>query len=323
MKILICSYEDQVVGKVDDEIAILKQHLEDVEVVVKPYESEDQLVKDLKEVKGLLSVFIPIGQSVLEAAKSLEVISLSSTGYSNVDIEAAKQAGIKVCHIKEYCTAEVADHCMALMLSLCRKLPVYGEMVNKSNQWLYDGAGSIRRLSDHVLGIYGLGRIGQALALRAKAFGMKVVAVDPYLPKSLADEVGVELVDTRYIQENATIISNHMNATGINADYFDMEYFINLKKKPIFINVSRGDSVDEDALLEALDLGMIESIALDVFKAEEPDLSSSKFINRTDVIITPHAAFYSEGSMGDLKKISSMNLVYHFTDQSPKVFAYL
>lgn len=322
MKVLICSYADQVIGKVDDEIKMLRKHLPDVEITVKAYIDDNQLIEDLQGMDGLLSVFIPITDIVLKKASTLKVISLSSTGYSNVDIEAAKRNDIQVCHIKDYCTREVADHCMTLILSLTRRIPSYVDMVNKA-QWSYDGVGPIRRLSDHILGLYGLGRIGQALATRAKAFGMKVVAVDPYLPQEIAESIEVDLVDSSYIEENCTIISNHMNATNENRDFFNQVYFNRLKQKPVFINVSRGDCVDEMALLEALNSGLIESVGLDVLKAEEPDLVGSPFINRPDIILTPHTAFYSEGSMEALKTISAMNLVYHFTGDRDKVFAYL
>ena len=151
----------------------------------------------------------------------------------------------------------------------------------------------------------------------------KVLAVDPYVSPETAASLEVVLVDSEYIQEHATIISNHMNANAENINFFDLKYFEALKQQPAFVNVSRGASVDEDALLYALDHNLISDAALDVFKSEAPELSQMPLVAHEKTLLSPHAAFYSEEAIHDCDHISVMNLIYSLTDQHEKVFAYL
>lgn len=323
MKILICSYEKNLIKKMDYEIQCLNQYLPEAEIVVKQYVDQESFIKHLDGVDALLTVFIPINADVLKVAKSLKIISLSSTGYSNIDIKTASELGIKICNIYEYCTNEVADHAMALILTLGRKLKQYEKSINIDKIWQFDIASPVLRFSEHILGIYGLGRIGQAIAKRAKAFGMKVVAVDPYIPVDVAKKLGVELVDDTYIQQYATIISNHMNVTNENVNYFDQSYFQKLKCQPIFINVSRGESVNQNDLINALENGFIIGAGIDVLDSENPNLDNLPLLGMDNVIVTPHAAFYSEQSIMDLKHISVMNLIYALNEEHEQVFAYV
>ena len=146
-----------------------------------------------------------------------------------------------------------------------------------------------------------------------------MVAYDPYLPPAIAEQVHVKLVSPQYIQENCTIISNHMIQTAEVEDYFNEEFFSGLKRAPIFLNVARGGAVDEAALLDALETGKVSAAGLDVFKDENPDLSQNSFLGRNNVMVTPHAAFYSKESVARAQKISVENIIYYLKGEYEKV----
>eukprot|EP00831_Metopus_contortus_P061549 TRINITY_DN5341_c0_g1_i2.p1 TRINITY_DN5341_c0_g1~~TRINITY_DN5341_c0_g1_i2.p1 ORF type:complete len:194 (-),score=28.38 TRINITY_DN5341_c0_g1_i2:194-775(-) len=148
---------------------------------------------------------------------------------------------------------------------------------------------------------------------------MKVVAVDPYIKEEEAKNLNVELVNAEYVLENADIISNHMNQNNTNDKFFTIKEFRKMKKKPIFINVGRGSSVNEGDLLKAIDENLIRGAGLDVLTEENPCLENNKLVGRKNVIITPHAAFYSETSMKELQRISCENIVYYLNGEKEKV----
>lgn len=124
----------------------------------------------------------------------------------------------------------------------------------------------------------------------------------------------MKIVDSNYINENADIISNHMNQNNSNNNFFNLEEFKKMKKNPIFINVGRGSCVNEKDLLIALERNYIRGAGLDVLEAENPDIKNNKLVKRENVIITPHAAFYSETSMRELQRISCENIVNFFNN---------
>ena len=325
MKILICDYKDELKRNLDYEKNLLmdKFHeckVDDVTIEVCPYECEEQLIDEIKDVDVLLTAFIPINKHVLENATKLKCISINATGYGNVDIYEAGKRNIAVCNVKEYCTQEVAEHTMALMLSMVRGLKVHEKNI-ENGVWNYQNVCNIERLAGKTLAIFGLGRIGQAVAKRAKGFDLNIIAVDPYLPKEIGKKLGVKLVSKEEALRQADIISNHMNATSQNKSYFSIEEFKSMERKPYFLNIGRGECVDEEALLEALNKKMIRGAALDVLREENPDLKNNPLLSCENLYLTPHAAFYSETSMKELQRISCENIIYYMTNQEDKVFS--
>lgn len=321
MKVLIADLPKAQNRDIDYEINLLKSAFPDIQTVVYNYDEakKDEFKELLKDADALLTALIVMDRDMLDCAEKLKLISLTSTGYNFVDVACATEKNIAVVPVGEYCTDEVADHTMALMLALNRKLKNYVNIVDNQKLWLYKKAGVIHGLKGRMLGIFGLGKIGRAVALRAQAFGMEVVAYDPYLPEQIAKDIGVELVEPEYIMYNCDIISNHMIQTAEVADFFDRDFFSGLKKAPVFLNVGRGASVDEAALLDAIETGKISAAGLDVFKDENPDLTKSPFIGRDNVLITPHAAFYSAESVALCQKISVENIIYYLKGEYNKV----
>lgn len=319
MKILISDYEDELKRDLAYEEKILKRLGSDVEIKVYPYENKEALIRELVDVDVLLTAFLNIDEEVISRAPKLKCISVNATGYGTIDIKAAAQRKIGVCRVKEYCTEEVAEHALALMLALTRNLKHYTSEVDHQQKWLYQSVSEMRRLKGQTLGIFGFGRIGRAVAQRAQAFGMKILAVDPYVTEEMASKMGVTLVDKETALRESEIITNHMNQSSENSSYFNKEAFEMMEKRPIFINVGRGEAVDEEALVAALDEKRILAAGLDVLKSENPKLGECALINRENVILTPHAAFYSDTSMKELQRISCENIVYYMQGQLDKV----
>ena len=320
MKIVICDYPDVLIRDLDYEKNIIKDNIKDAEVVVYQYrDNKDEFIEIIKDADAILTAFLPIDKEVIEKTKKLKCISVNAVGYDTIDVVEATKNNISVLTINEYCTQEVADHTLSLILSLERGIKHYINDIDKKHIWQYQSIDGLRRLENETLGIFGFGKIGQAVAKRALAFGMKVLAVDPYVNKEKAKSLGVEIVDEEYIFQHSDIISNHMSQNSENKDYFNINRFRKMKKIPIFINVARGGSVNENDLVEALDGGIIRAAGLDVLKEENPNLENSSLINRENVIITPHAAFYSETSMKNLQKISCENIIYYFNNEIDKI----
>ncbi len=312
MKVLISDYPDVLASRdLQYEEKILKKSLPKVEVVLLPYVSKRKFEKELKNSDALITAFLPITKEVLLKARCLKCISVNATGFNTIDLKAAEEQQIAVIPLVDYCTQEVADHTMGLILALSRRFKAYQSLVEREHIWKYKAVGPIHRMSQQTLAVYGFGKIGRAVAIRAKSFGMEVVAVDKMMSADVEKQYGIKFVDTEFVQKNATIITTHMNATTENTSFFDQAFFSKLRKNPIFINVSRGISMNEKDLAAALDKGLISGAGLDVLESEHPVLEGHDLIGRENVLITPHAAFYSEESLNDLQRISCENVIEH------------
>ena len=316
MRVLISDYNEQMETDYSLTVEKLKEILPDCTVTVEPYGTE-AFYAELGKVDGLITAFLPVNETMLVKAPNLKCISLSSVGYSNVDFGALKMHEITLCHIREYCTREVSEHAISLMLALNHNLKKYDESVQKDN-WSYQIAPPQRTLDHQTLAIFGFGRIGRMTAALAQALGMKVLAVDPYVPKSDGEKYNVVLCEQKEAFEKADIIINHMALNEENYHYFNNESFLEMKKHPIFINVGRGGCVDEAALKEALDKGQIRGAGLDVLEDENPNLSECPFKAMDNVILTPHAAFYSQDSIERLHNISAANLAWLLKNEPEK-----
>ncbi|MEE0154382.1 MAG: NAD(P)-dependent oxidoreductase [Agathobaculum butyriciproducens] len=308
MKIVIADYPDVLGRKLEKEFAYVREAIPDAEIEVHPYTDPKAFYRAMEGAAGLLTAFIPLDKAALDRLPDLRAISINATGYNFVDLEETRRRGIPVCAIGEYCTQEVADHTMALLLALDRNLKHYGHDIDCDRRWQYYSAPQPMGLHGRTLGLFGLGKIGRAVARRAQGFGMHVLAFDPYVDAAQAAALDVQLVNVENLLAQADVISNHMNLTAENTHYFDYDCFCKMAKHPIFLNVARGGSVVEADLVRALDEGRIRAAGLDVLEAEKPDLVHCALTGRDNVILTPHAAFYSARSIEALQRMSCKNL---------------
>jgi phosphoglycerate dehydrogenase-like enzyme len=281
----------------------------DVNIVRHLYDGDEPgLIAACQDADVVLTAFVPLTRSVINALPKCRLISVAATGYSSVDIDAAADANISVCAIDDYCSEEVADHTMLLMLALCRRLLEYHEQVQTKDLWQWDALTGLRSLGDMTLGLVGLGNIGRAVARRASGFGMSVIAHEPYADISSASELGVGICDLNEIFERSDVISLHCSLSADNEKFIDKNAFQCMAKRPILINCARGGLIDEAALADALDTGQVSAAGLDVLSEESPDLAASPLTGRHNVILTPHVAFYSDRSILENRRISASNI---------------
>lgn len=262
-----------------------------------PCKTERDIIENCRDAEILISLYEPITPHVMDALTQLKFICLASIGYDAVDVDYATRKKIYVANMPHYCLNEVAEHTIALILALHRRLFIYNEQVQKGI-WRYDCAGQdIFRLSTRTVGLLGFGKIAREVAKRIKPFGCRIVAYDPYVVQEVANGYGVDLLDFETLLEVSHIISLHLPLTKETRKLINKETISLMSQKPILVNCARGDLIDEAALVEALDSGQISGAGLDVFETEPPDLERCNLLNRKNVILTPHAAFYSIDSI--------------------------
>lgn len=322
MKVLITDFEEELRGRdLEYEKQLLIKGLgPDTAIDVYAFRSRAELIEHVKDAEGVLTAFIPFDKELLDQCRRLSAISINATGYNFIDFDETVRRNIALCAIGEYCTKEVADHTMAMLLALSRNLKSYGKDVEERHRWSCYAFPAPDRLEEQTLGIIGFGKIGKALAVRASVFGLRILANDPLLTEEKAAEYGVTIADVDTILEQADIISNHMDANDTNIGYFNREKFQRMKRHPIFLNLSRGVSMVEADLTDALDRGYIRAAGLDVLGEEDPDLENCELLHRDNVLLTPHSAFYTKQAFRDLQDISCGNLVCCLTGRRGDAF---
>ncbi|WP_312641069.1 C-terminal binding protein [Hydrogenoanaerobacterium sp.] len=261
--------------------------------------TDDDLIRDCKGFKSVINQYAPFTAKVFEALPDLKVIVRYGVGVDNVDLAAATKHGVKVCNVPDYGMYEVADHAMALVLALARKIVFTNDKV-KSGIWNYQESVPIYRLSTQTVGVIGVGRIGTAFAERAKAFGLKVLAYDEYAQKAGKTQDYMEMVSLDELLERSDIISVHCPLDG-NRDLIAAPQLKKMKKNAYLVNVSRGGIINEADLYEALVNGEIAGAACDVF-SPEPVAKDSPLLKLDNFLATPHIAWYSEESALELER---------------------
>lgn len=323
MKIAICDYKEPLNRDLKIEKGIFKKLLgEDTVISLYVHEGNEHEFKEaIKDADGVLTSYLEFPKEIINSNPNLKGISIEATGYNFVDAAAAQKQNTAVTVIGEYCTQEVADHSIALMLAVARKIKHYSKEIEEKHVYDYNSTSGMIRLEGSTFGILGLGKIGKAVAKRAQGFGMKVIAYSPSCKEETAKSIGVKLVSKEKLFETSDVISIHMRLTPENENMLNREAFAMMKKKPIIVNVSRGSMIDEEALLEALDQGKIFGAGLDVLVEETNENTlKSPLVGREDVVLTPHTAFYSDFALYECQRIAAENLCYVLLGQKDKIF---
>ena len=229
---------------------------------------------------------VELSRDVLDLAKKLRVIGHVGAGLTGVDVDAATQRGIVVMNTPGTTSIAAAEHTVLLMLALCRKLPVVHNSI-KEGWWLLDRARqSGTQLYGKTLGIVGLGRVGREVAARAAAFGMDVLAYDPYIAEEQVQDLRVTLVGERELLARSDIISLHVPITDATEGLIDSEWLAQMKPGAKIINAAAGAVWDENAVADALKSGQLSGAAVDVFVQEPP--YNSPLVGLDNVVHTPH-----------------------------------
>ena len=252
-----------------------------------------------RDADAVLVTYAKLPGDLLKELKRCKVIGRFGLGVDNIDLPAAKALGIAVNYVPDYCLREVSDHAMALLLALARKVTLANTLV-QSGRWEVPPLVPLRRLEGQVLGLIGFGNIPRTLAPKAKAFGLKVLAHDPYVAKDALRAAGVEGVSFDALLGRSDFISVHAPLLPATRGLMNAAAFAKMKKGTCLINTARGPLVDEAALVAALDSGHLGGAALDVV-ATEPLPKDSPLLGRDNVILTPHTAFYSVEALEELQ----------------------
>jgi phosphoglycerate dehydrogenase-like enzyme len=234
---------------------------------------------------------IKIGERTIARLTRCKGIVRCGVGYDNVDIHAAGARGIVVCNVPDYGAEEVADHALMLLLAVARRLlPAHQAL--RDGTWDTTLVFGAPRLRGRALGLVGCGRIGTAMALRARALGMRVVAFDPYRPDGLDKALGIERVwSLEELLPQAQFLSLHCPLTRETRHILNERTLALLPAGAYVVNTARGPCVDLPALVKALESGRVAAAGLDVFEREPLDFEDLRRHPR--VVLTPHAAFYS------------------------------
>lgn len=285
---------------VEEEIKILEKH---ANVKLASSILEDALVKEVEDVDVIMVAYAKITRKVIEAAKRLKGIVRYGVGIDNIDVKAATDHGVYVVNIPDYGISTVAEYTMCLMLALARKI-IHADRIMRTASWgtWTSQPRSVRGvdLEGKILGIIGLGNIGRAVAKRAKAFGMKVIAYDPYIDKSIAEDLGVEMTDLETLLRTSDFVSIHAPLTNETRHMIGERELRIMKRTAYIINTARGAIIDERALVKALSEGWIAGAGLDVYEKEPPALDNP-LLKMDNVILSPHIAFYTEEAVRRLE----------------------
>jgi D-3-phosphoglycerate dehydrogenase len=257
---------------------------------------------DIGPADVLLTHYTEIDDAAM-AAIAPEVIVRYATGVDGVDLEAATRRGIRVTRIPEYCDAEVGEHVFAMALALWRRLPQYDAHAKRGG-WDFHHAAPGGSITGATFGFLGYGRKARAAAKLARALGCPVIAHDPHLPGDAIATAGAEPVAFDDLFARADVLSLHSPLTPETEGMVNARTLGLMRPGAVLVNTARGRIIDEDALIAALDAGQLSGAGLDVLSAEPPP-ADHPLLGREDVIVTPHAAWYSREAERRCRELGS------------------
>ena len=270
------------------------------EVVEAPDPSEATLAALAADCDAIMTCFAQVTPAVVRAAERCRVISRYGVGVDNIAVDVATALGIPVTYVPDYCVDEVSDHVMALLLTWNRQVGFY-DAAAKAGRW--EGVPSphpLTRLRGQTIGIVGFGRIGRAVAAKARAFGLSAVAHDPYLPDDAPLPDGVTAASLDDLLAAADYVTVHTPLNDETRGLIGTPALARMKPSAYLINCARGSIVDETALYTALREGHIAGAGLDVMESASPPADHPLFL-LDNVIVTPHVAFLSQQSVLELE----------------------
>ena len=262
---------------------------------ISPDNQEETLARLASDADVIVTCWAPVTARVIDAAPGCRHISRTGIGLDNIDVEHATSKGIVVTNVPDYCVQEVAEHALAMLLTMARKIAAC-HLATKQGTYDLVAAQPIDRVLGKTLGIVGLGKTGEILASQALALGLRVLGNNR--SKHVPD--GVEWAPLEQLLAESDYISINAPLTDATRHLFNADAFAQMKPTAYLINTARGGLVDHDALAAALEAGQLAGAALDVQDVEPPDLSRAPY-NDPRVIVTPHTAFCSPEAIHELR----------------------
>jgi D-3-phosphoglycerate dehydrogenase len=266
---------------------------------------EEELISFTRDADAILTQFAKLTGNVIAQMKHVKVIVRNGIGYDNIDVEAARQHGIPVCNIPDYCIDEVADQSLAFILALTRQVLPNHNLVRDGRWGLAVREDQMKTLKEMTAGIVGFGRIGRAVVKRLVAFGGRVVVADPFVAADAIRAAGAEAVSLDELFANSDLVSLHCLLNAQTRHLINERSLAKMKRGVVFINVGRGGLVDTAALIAALNSGQVAAAGLDVFE-QEPLPADSPLRLMPNVVVASHIASVSTQAMKTARDTSAL-----------------
>jgi D-3-phosphoglycerate dehydrogenase len=280
----------------------------DAQVTVAHCRTEDEVVAAARDADALLVQWAPVSRRVIEQLTRCRFISRFGVGVDMIDLEAAREHGIRVTNVPDYCVEEVASHTLCFLLSLGRKIFWQDRLMREGKWSVANIIGPVSRFRGQTLGIVGVGRIGRRFAEMAAPLGLRILGYDV---KPASDAGAVHFTDLDTVLRESDFLSLHCPLDKDTRHLMNAQNFGKLKPGAFLINVSRGGVVDTAALVDTLNSGKIAGAALDVFE-QEPLAAEHPLLKMENVLVTPHLASYSLEAAMQLRKDTARRVVEFF-----------
>ena len=265
-------------------------------------DSEEATIAKAAAADAIITTGARISRRVLENLPRLQVVVRYGVGYDTIDVDAATENQVLVVNVPDYCFEEVSNHTIALFLACARKLTILNSLT-KQNKWLYasNALAPMGPIAGQKLGLIGCGNIGRMVANKAAVFGVEIIGYDPYVDAGIARQAGIRLVSLAELLKTSDYISIHTPLTNETRHIIGERELRTMKPAAYLINTSRGAVVDEGALIKALQENWIAGAGIDVLESEPPS-ASNPLLAMDNVIVTPHAAYYSDDSVVRMRR---------------------
>lgn len=285
-------------------------------------QDDETIIKECKGAKVIITQFQQFNENIYKAlVPELTGFIAYGIGFNCADIDAATKYGVKIANIPDYCTDEVANHAVTLILTMQRRIPNLIKWIEEG-KWAggYKAVAPKKRFAGSTIGLYGFGRIPRLVAKSLQGFGVKIIAHDPFVPAEAMKEAGVESVDFDTLLAESDYISLHAPALPGTIGKFNKEAFAKMKPSAVLVNTARGALVDPEALYDALTTGKIDSAALDAYIAEPPAGIEEKILKLPNVLSTPHVGYYSDTAFEELMVKTADEVARLLNDEKPRSF---
>ena len=295
----------------------------DAKIIEIQGDSREEIIKLAKKVDAVITVYSKLDKEIVSSLQKCRIISRYGIGTDNIDVKEATKSGVLVSNVPDFCIGEMADHTIAMLLALNRKLLPMNEFMRSGN-WIKSHSEKMYRLENKILGLLGFGNIARAVAKRAKSFGLKLISHDPYISNTIAEKYKVRLVSFEEIISESDFLIVLIPLNKANYRLIGEKELRKMKNNSVLINTSRGEIIDETALVKALTNNWISAAAVDVYEHlnvfKKPDElpPKSPFFRLRNLICTPHVGALSEEANKEVKIKGSREVVRVLKGYWPK-----
>jgi len=285
------------------------------EVVPVTARTTTEMIDAVEAADGLITTTIPITAEVMAAMPNCRAIVAAGIGFDHVDLAATTARGIIVANVPDFCVREVANHTIGLLLACARKI-VRLNLAMQAGRWDRTMLHPMSSIYGQTLGLLSFGRIAREVAQRARAFDLRVIAHDPYVAAETAASLNVALVSLDELLQQSEYLSVHAPRTNETHHLLSDREFALMKPTALLFNTGRGGVVDEAALVRALGAGQIAGAGIDVFE-QEPIPPDHPLIGMENVVLTPHAAGYSDAAIGTVRRLAAEEMARILQGEPP------